>query len=61
MNLPHGCEALSYFAVLGTRGFDEALLRESSSLPGTDQRYREEDDAWERLKRLGLNPKEYFD
>jgi hypothetical protein len=33
----------------------------TSSLPGTDQRYREEDDAWERLKRMGLNPKDYFE
>jgi hypothetical protein len=30
------------------------------SLPGTCERDREEDDAWERLKRLGVNPQEYF-
>jgi len=32
-----------------------------SSLPGTDERGNEEDDAWERLKRLGLNPQDYFE
>ena len=31
-----------------------------TSLPNTDGRDREEDDAWERLQRLGLNPKDYF-
>jgi hypothetical protein len=32
----------------------------NTSLPGTDERGAEEDDAWERLKRLGLKPEEYF-
>ena len=32
----------------------------NTSLPGTDERGNEEDDAWERLKRLGHNPQEYF-
>lgn len=32
-----------------------------ASLPGTDQRGDEEDGACERLKRLGLKPKEYFE
>ena len=32
----------------------------NSSLPGTDEREDEADDAWERLKRLGLDPKDYF-
>jgi hypothetical protein len=36
------------------------LLVRETSLPGTDQRGDEEDDAWERLKRLGLTPEEYF-
>jgi len=36
------------------------LTVRDSSLPGTDEREDEEDDAWERLKRLGLNPQEYF-
>ncbi|MFZ5926329.1 MAG: hypothetical protein ACOYX1_02665 [Acidobacteriota bacterium] len=31
-----------------------------SSLPNTEEREREEDDAWERLQRLGLDPEEYF-
>jgi hypothetical protein len=31
-----------------------------TSLPGTDDRAREEDDAWQRLQRLGLNPPNYF-
>lgn len=31
-----------------------------TSLPRTTQRDHEEDDAWERLKRLGLDPEEYF-
>ncbi|MGB9619281.1 MAG: hypothetical protein ACPL7K_02590 [Armatimonadota bacterium] len=31
-----------------------------SSLPNTEEREREEDDAWERLQRLGLNPGEFF-
>jgi hypothetical protein len=35
------------------------LLR-NSSLPGTDERGEEEDDAWERLKALGLIPQDYF-
>jgi hypothetical protein len=30
------------------------------SLPGTEERDREEDDAWERLQRLGVNPQDYF-
>ena len=25
-----------------------------------DERHREEDDAWERLERLGLNPRDYL-
>ncbi len=32
----------------------------NTSLPGTDERGDEEDDAWERLKRLGLKPEDYF-
>lgn len=32
----------------------------NTSLPNTTEREREEDDAWERLQRLGLNAKEYF-
>ena len=32
----------------------------NSSLPGTDEREDEEDDAWEILNRLGLNPQDYF-
>jgi len=36
------------------------LMVRETSLPGTDERGNEEDDAWERLKRLGLNPEEYF-
>ncbi len=36
------------------------FLVRNTSLPGSDERYREEDDAWERLKRLGLNPQDYF-
>ncbi len=31
-----------------------------SSLPGTQEREQEEDEAWQRLKRLGLKPQEYF-
>jgi hypothetical protein len=31
-----------------------------TSKPGTDERGDEEDDAWERLVRLGLNPEDYF-
>jgi len=31
-----------------------------TSNPGTEERNREEDDAWERLQRLGLDPKKYF-
>jgi len=31
-----------------------------TSLPNTEERDREEDDAWERLRRLGLTPEEYF-
>jgi hypothetical protein len=31
-----------------------------TSLPNTGERDREEDDAWKRLERLGLNPQEYF-
>ncbi len=33
----------------------------NSSVPGTDEREDEQDDAWERLKRLGLNPQDYFE
>jgi hypothetical protein len=32
----------------------------NTSLPNTDERGDEEDDAWEVLKGLGLNPEEYF-
>ena len=32
----------------------------NTSLPGTDERDNEEDDAWERLKRVGVNPEGYF-
>ncbi len=32
-----------------------------TSLPGTDEREDEADDAWERLKRLGLEPRDYFE
>ncbi len=32
----------------------------NSSLPNTIERDREEDDAWERLQRLGLDPQGYF-
>ena len=32
----------------------------NSSLPGTDEREDEEDDAWEILKGLGLSPQDYF-
>ncbi len=32
----------------------------NSSLPGTDEREDEADDAWERLKGLGLEPQDYF-
>jgi hypothetical protein len=35
------------------------LVRQTS-LPNTEGRYREEDDAWERLQRLGLEPKNFF-
>jgi hypothetical protein len=35
------------------------LLRQTS-LPNTEGRYREEDDAWSRLQGLGLEPKDYF-
>jgi len=31
-----------------------------TSAPNTGERDREEDDAWERLQRLGLNPQDYF-
>ena len=32
----------------------------TTSLPGTNERENEADDAWERLKRLGLIPRDYF-
>ncbi len=32
-----------------------------TSLPGTEDRDREEDEAWERLRRLGLDPEKYFE
>lgn len=32
----------------------------NTSLPNTPEREREEDDAWERLHRLGLAPMKYF-
>jgi hypothetical protein len=31
-----------------------------TSAPNTEERDREEDDAWDRLQRLGLNPQDYF-
>jgi hypothetical protein len=31
-----------------------------TSQPNTEDRDREEDDAWQRLQRLGLNPRDYF-
>jgi hypothetical protein len=31
-----------------------------TSLPDSEERAREEDDAWARLQRLGLNPAAYF-
>jgi hypothetical protein len=31
-----------------------------SSMPESDERVREEDDAWDRLQRLGLKPEQYF-
>jgi hypothetical protein len=34
-------------------------VRWSSNL-GSEERDREEDDAWERLRRLGLDPMAYF-
>jgi hypothetical protein len=36
------------------------LQTRNSSLPGTDERENEADDAWERLKRLGMNPQDYL-
>ncbi len=32
-----------------------------TSMPGSDQRVREEDAAWELLQSLGLNPRDYFE
>jgi hypothetical protein len=32
----------------------------NTSLPNTPERDREEDDAWDRLQRLGLNPQAFF-
>lgn len=32
----------------------------NTSLPNTPEREREEDDAWERLLRLGLDPQAFF-
>ena len=32
-----------------------------SSMPESDERVREVDDAWDRLMRLGLDPKDYFE
>jgi hypothetical protein len=32
----------------------------NTSLPDTPEREREEDDAWDRLRRLGLDPQSYF-
>ncbi len=32
----------------------------TTSLPGTDERENEADDAWERLQRLELKPRDYF-
>jgi hypothetical protein len=31
-----------------------------ASQPKTSSRDHEEDDAWDRLKRLGLDPEQYF-
>ena len=33
----------------------------NTSLPGTAEREDEEDDAWERMQRLGFDPKQFFD
>jgi hypothetical protein len=32
----------------------------NTSLPNTPEREREEDDAWERIQRLGLDTQEFF-
>ncbi len=32
-----------------------------SSMPESDERVREEDDAWQRIQRLGLDPEDYFE
>jgi hypothetical protein len=32
----------------------------NTSLPGTDEREDEADDAWQILKGFGLNPQDYF-
>jgi integrase len=32
-----------------------------TSMPGSDQRVREEDEAWDLLQSLGLNPQDYFE
>lgn len=33
----------------------------NTSLPNTTEREDEEDDAWQRLRKLGFDPKEFFD
>lgn len=37
------------------------LAVRDTSLPNTEDRDREEDDAWDRLRRMGLNPQDYFE
>ena len=32
----------------------------NTSLPNTPERVQEEDDAWDRLRRLGLEPQGFF-
>ena len=38
----------------------EGWLVRQTSLPRIEGRYREEDDAWERLQRLGLEARQFF-
>ncbi len=37
------------------------LAVRNTSLPGTDERDDEKDDAWDRLQRLGIDPAPYFE
>jgi hypothetical protein len=48
--------SLSIPQYIRRRGFQTR----QTSLPGTDERGDEEDDAWDGLVRLGLNPQDYF-